>query len=161
MPNVQLAEWAERITSTPVAGEPAAATRPRAERRRPCAKCGGTLQARKGDDGVIADACPDCRGVWLDAHELRRILGDSPRIEAAASLAARDTGPADLDLVRGDCPRCRTPLASLHIQGPRFAFHVEQCPTCQGLWFDENELAHFVADDLATVIRMAGKLEVD
>ncbi|MFH1810275.1 MAG: zf-TFIIB domain-containing protein [Pseudomonadota bacterium] len=157
MPNVQLAEWVERITSSEAAGVQHTASGSKGSRR-PCAKCGGKLHAHVGDDGVIADTCPDCRGVWLDAHELRRILGNTPRVETVSALALGGQGPASLDGVQGDCPRCRVTLQAIHVQGPAFEFHVEQCGTCQGIWFDQDELAHFVAGGLGMAVRAAGTL---
>lgn len=40
-----------------------------------CPRCKvtmGVFEAR----GVPVDVCPECRGLWLDSHELRKILAD-------------------------------------------------------------------------------------
>ena len=40
-----------------------------------CPKCGGQTDAINygGDSGIIIDRCTECKGIWLDEHELENI----------------------------------------------------------------------------------------
>jgi phage FluMu protein Com len=38
-----------------------------------CPKCGDTLVAQERE-GITADSCPSCKGVWLDQGELERVV---------------------------------------------------------------------------------------
>ena len=38
-----------------------------------CPRCSNELRAQR-KDGVEIDACPQCRGIWLDRGELDRLL---------------------------------------------------------------------------------------
>ena len=57
---------------------------PRGEPMR-CPNCGSRLVEVERSD-VLIDACPECRGVWLDRGELDKILAK----ERAASAADPD-----------------------------------------------------------------------
>ncbi len=42
-----------------------------------------------------------------------------------------------------NCPKCQdTPLKATTVRG----VELDQCPSCRGLWFDENELTTLVED---------------
>lgn len=101
-----------------------------------CAKCGGTLLGEFVARDVIADRCVDCGGTWLDAHEVVRLLGGGLR-HAVALHAGVPPGGA-MDGVRGDCPRCRVHLSVVPVRQQQF--HVEECPSCRGVWFDAGEM---------------------
>jgi Zn-finger nucleic acid-binding protein len=49
-----------------------------------------------------------------------------------------------------DCPACQIPMTSLNV-GLREVFLIEQCPRCQGLFFDLNELQTLLDDGVARV----------
>ena len=40
-----------------------------------CPRCKVTMAVFEAR-GVPVDVCPECRGLWLDSHELRKILAD-------------------------------------------------------------------------------------
>jgi uncharacterized protein len=48
-----------------------------------CPSCGGELVELERS-GVRIDACPQCRGVWLDRGELERILERERQVVGAA-----------------------------------------------------------------------------
>ena len=39
-----------------------------------------------------------------------------------------------------NCPRCQTTLQMVIIPEQNMQLEVDQCSTCQGIWFDQNEL---------------------
>lgn len=80
-------------------------------------------------DGITTDACPKCRGVWLDAEELSRVTNDAELEKLAHAGAA----PAAKALA---CPRCSATLHAARVE----AVEVDPCPSCRGVWLDAGEL---------------------
>lgn len=78
-------------------------------------------------DGITVDACPKCRGHWLDATELARVTNDE-ELERLAHVSLT-TGK----LV---CPRCTAGLGTGRIEG----VEVDPCPSCRGVWLDSGEI---------------------
>ncbi len=39
-----------------------------------CPRCPNTVLNERERDGILIDACPSCRGVWLDRGELERLV---------------------------------------------------------------------------------------
>ncbi len=39
-----------------------------------CPRCETTVLDERVRDGVVIDACPRCRGIWLDRGELERLI---------------------------------------------------------------------------------------
>lgn len=72
----------ERVVARAAKGAAAGAVR--------CPRCGDACAAARVG-GAEVDACPSCRGVWLDAHEFDRV-----RLEARA---VRERGGAPGGLV--------------------------------------------------------------
>lgn len=101
-----------------------------------CGKCGGPFAALFLD-GLIVDRCSQCRGVWLDAGELERLIG-------TASKKSLENEPSDrmkrapLDRLVGSCPSCKIGLHAFEVPNQPASFEV--CPLCYGMWFDRGEL---------------------
>src|SRR4051794_3455435 len=43
-----------------------------------CPKCGNTMREREKGD-VLIDVCPGCRGIWLEAGELQKLIESERR----------------------------------------------------------------------------------
>lgn len=70
--------WLDSALPGPLAGVPG---------RRACPSCGGRMVAFAwGETGVVLDACPACRGAWLDGGELDALTARQE--DVAASLPA-------------------------------------------------------------------------
>ena len=39
-----------------------------------CPRCESAMLLERERDGVMIDACPDCRGLWLDRGELEKLI---------------------------------------------------------------------------------------
>ncbi|NUQ01957.1 MAG: zf-TFIIB domain-containing protein, partial [Armatimonadetes bacterium] len=107
-----------------------------------CPSCGAILRSwRIGP--VMVEGCDTCGGVWFDAAELKRIanLPGQP-LEALEGEFTRGLGGGGGGKQR--CPADRTPLEPKQLkQAPEVTLDV--CPTCQGLWLDDGELATLAA----------------
>lgn len=117
-----------------------------------CGKCGGQLHTQQTQDGAILDRCGDCGGVWLEAEEVRRILGRDVELPVLATLAPLAASP--LDEVVGDCPWCRVKLELRPVPGTP-PFHIERCQRCHGMWLDEGELERCIQVGLSDVLGRA------
>ena len=102
---------------------------------RRCGKCGGGFSALYLE-GMIVDRCNSCRGMWLDAAEMDRILG----IHASSAIIAEEdsSSRAPLDALLGSCPVCKVAMRAYAVPGQPAAFEV--CPHCFGSWFDRGEI---------------------
>ena len=42
-----------------------------------CPRCPDSVLDERVRDGIIVDACPECRGLWLDRGELEKLIAKS------------------------------------------------------------------------------------
>ncbi len=97
-----------------------------------CPKCAGPL-AKKYYKGMMeVDACPVCRGMWLDFDELDR-LEDSAFDDDSrkGSLLHRVSATASA------CPACSAAL--MEFQYRLYDLRLEACPQNHGFWLDAGE----------------------
>ena len=91
------------------------------------------LSGFEASPGVQVELCAHCRGLFLDRHEIRQLVG-------GGSLAkATEVVPVSLgDEIGMRCPKCVDPaMQPLRVTG---AERVEswQCRSCGGLWLGEG-----------------------
>ena len=113
-----------------------------------CGKCGGVFSALFLD-GLIVDRCTACHGVWLDQAELERIIGQAS--EAPTQMQGEVYQRAPLDRLVGSCPTDRVGLHAYQVPGQ--PAHIELCPLCSGVWFDDGELRLLSEPDVAQWMR--------
>ncbi len=113
-----------------------------------CGKCGGEFSALFLD-GLIVDRCTSCHGVWLDKAELERIIGQAS--EAPTEMPGEVFQRAPLDRLVGSCPTDRVGLHAYQV--PDQPAHIEVCPLCSGVWFDDGELRLLSEPDVAQWLR--------
>jgi Zn-finger nucleic acid-binding protein len=44
-----------------------------------CPRCEAAVLDERERDGVVVDACPSCRGIWLDRGELEKLIARAAR----------------------------------------------------------------------------------
>lgn len=72
--------WLDIVLPGPLTGVPG---------RRTCPSCGSRMVAFAwGETGVVVDACPTCRGAWLDAGELDALAERQGHIAASLPVGA-------------------------------------------------------------------------
>jgi hypothetical protein len=69
-----------------------------------CPRCTTATLVERERDGTLVDACPDCRGVWLDRGELEKLIARAAREIEDMEGARRDR---DLRPARRDDDRYR------------------------------------------------------
>jgi Zn-finger nucleic acid-binding protein len=83
-------------------------------------------------DGVTADRCERCRGLWFDASEL-----DAWLAEECPGVAAPEGWIPRRGVGTRRCPRCSEALETAGWPG----IVLDRCPRCRGLFLEVNELA--------------------
>jgi Zn-finger nucleic acid-binding protein len=96
---------------------------------------------------VTVDACPKCKGIFLDKNELKKLSGDADLNKYLRDMVGYDV---DSQLI---CPSCGGLMDAEHVRG----VEVEVCTTCFGLWLDHGELDALVAAKGAPVELTAAK----
>ena len=110
-----------------------------------CPKDGATLAASRYEADVKVDACPRCRGIWLDAGELERIQESKERDNQAVLARMPSLGFDAVALAEAKaehelaCPKCGDPLARREY-GYCSQVLIDVCPRCAGIWLDHREL---------------------
>lgn len=86
--------------------------------------------------GAELDACPRCRGLFIEQHENSQILGPHGHVEEwAASGWAQPAGTSRLR-----CPLGHGALRAWRVGIADGSFvEVDACTTCRGLWLDAFE----------------------
>jgi uncharacterized protein len=88
---------------------------------------------------IELDACPDCRGLWFDAQELRALFERAGVPEQFHDLESQ-LGRLPQAAARRRCPRCRGRLVPVQAPSSQGSLVLDECPRGDGLWFDQGEL---------------------
>ena len=90
-------------------------------------------------DDIELDACPDCKGIWFDAQELRELfeLVGAPEHGGELEVQLERLKHAS---ARRSCPRCRGRIEPVRAPTTDGELILDQCPRGHGLWFDKGEL---------------------
>lgn len=92
------------------------------------------LSNYEASPGVHVELCSHCRGLFLDRHEIRQLVGPG-------SLAnATDIVPVSLGTeMTVRCPKCIDPaMQPLRVHGSEPAVQSWQCRACGGLWLGDG-----------------------
>ena len=96
-----------------------------------CPRCQATLELEK-HKGLDVDRCPDCKGMWLDHHELGRL--EDTVVETGFAKGTMWMRSFGSDLI---CPRCPEHLNWFRYR--RFDLEIDHCPQEHGFWLDAGE----------------------
>lgn len=90
--------------------------------------------------GVTVDRCERCDGLWFDAEELDRCLGDAYATEVGppeSRIPARGLGSRP-------CPRCDRGMNTAGWTG----LVLDRCVTCRGIFVEASELLQLQKEGL-------------
>jgi Zn-finger nucleic acid-binding protein len=111
-----------------------------------CPRCSSVLSAVEYD-GVQINLCPSCKGEWLNAGDLEKIVEHHNEVftpEEIASLA-----PVDKEIFTAEndnhdelnCPNCQGGPMEHFNYGDTSGIILHKCLACGGIWADKDELA--------------------
>jgi Zn-finger nucleic acid-binding protein len=110
-----------------------------------CPRCHAVL-AETEYDGVNIEVCSGCKGEWLFAGELQKIVDHHDEVftpEEIASLNAVDqqilTAEKD-DHDELNCPACEDVQMEHFNYGDTSGIILHKCTECDGIWMDKDEL---------------------
>jgi Zn-finger nucleic acid-binding protein len=94
-----------------------------------CPKCGAALAAK---DRTDVAGCPGCGGVFVPRGKTVIAPTPGPPPQPATS---------PYDAAGGQCPVDHSIMSRATIELPPAgtSFHLERCPSCHGVWFDDGE----------------------
>lgn len=116
-----------------------------------CPACGGMLSAYRAFH-VGFEACPACKGVWLNAAELRTLKAKTT--DANLGWMNQEINHLE-DASAAESPRMCPLCPGQHLVSTLFghsALMIDWCPQCHGLWLDRNEftgLQDYLRDEMA------------
>lgn len=97
-----------------------------------CPKCAATLVKKSYKGMMEVDACPNCRGMWLDFDELDRLEDVTfDQDEYKGSLVHRETG------TNYPCPHCEGRLQEFRYR--LYELKLDYCENEHGFWLDAGE----------------------
>jgi Zn-finger nucleic acid-binding protein len=110
-----------------------------------CPKCKVPLAATQLFEGLNSLKCSTCEGSWVDGDEYQEWRQQQTRAQVdPARVLKANVGiyqvPAELDTKTGLCPQCQRILSRTRVPTKPF-FYLEQCLSCNGIWFDRDEAA--------------------
>jgi len=99
-----------------------------------CPACKIPLHQIMSSQGAVIDFCDRCKGTWLDGGEVAYFALHPT--EVLKRLKDRLINEDQSDRA---CPRCSVPMVRGGLLQPDLV--VDHCLRCEGLWFDDRELA--------------------
>jgi Zn-finger nucleic acid-binding protein len=106
-----------------------------------CTVCKNAMIVLELQD-VEIDYCPQCKGIWLDAGELERLLADVQKTRELMDSFALDKKSGEL---KRKCPICRKKMDKVTVGDPsKSTVLIDKCPKGDGIWFDANELQQII-----------------
>ncbi len=135
-----------------------------------CPVCKGALRPIDYE-GVCIHTCDACGGEFLGSSEMRHVVGTREERFPADLRQELDTQTPTPGLASDEpdrqlcCPSCATEMTLINYCNDT-GVHVDRCPSCEGVWLDQEELERIQilverwADQAPEQIRaIAGDLE--
>jgi len=110
-----------------------------------CPRCNSIL-CTIDDDGVQVGVCPVCKGEWLHADELGKLVEHHEEKFTSEEIASLDAvnkehfTTADCKHDELHCPQCVTVEMKHFNYGDTSGIILDKCPQCGGIWMDKGQL---------------------
>ena len=110
-----------------------------------CPRCNSTLNPVEYD-GQIVEVCPDCKGEWLHAGELQKIVEHHNEVFTPAEIASIKAVNKEIFTAEKDdhdelnCPLCGTVRMEYFNYGDTSGIILHKCTKCGGIWMDKDQL---------------------
>jgi Zn-finger nucleic acid-binding protein len=110
-----------------------------------CPRCHSALNPIE-QDGVEIQVCAQCKGEWLSAGELGKILEHHDEVFTPEEIASMDAVNHDVFTAEKDdhdelnCPHCEGIQMEHFNYGDTSGIMLHKCLQCGGIWTDKDQL---------------------
>jgi Zn-finger nucleic acid-binding protein len=110
-----------------------------------CPRCNSAL-IKTEYDGVTIEVCANCKGEWLFAGELQKIVEHHDEVFTPEEIASLDAVNKEIFTPEKDdhdelnCPVCENVQMEHYNYGDTSGFILHKCTKCDGIWMDKDEL---------------------
>ena len=110
-----------------------------------CPRCDSTLKSVEYD-GQSVEICPNCKGEWLRAGELQKIVEHHKEIFTPKEIASLKAVNKEIFTAEKDdhdelyCPVCGTVRMEHFNYGDASGIILHKCAECGGIWMDKDQL---------------------
>jgi Zn-finger nucleic acid-binding protein len=110
-----------------------------------CPRCRSALSA-VDHEGVVIEVCPHCKGEWLQAGELVKIVEHHAETFSPEEIGSLDAVNRSIFTTRQcddqplDCPSCETVELDHFNYADTSGVMLHKCPECGGIWTDKDQL---------------------
>ena len=141
-----------------------------------CPRCNSSLSSVEYD-GVQIKICPECKGEWLHAGELQKILQHHDEVFRPEELASLEAVNKQIFTAEKDdhdelnCPHCEGVRMEHFNYGDTSGIILHKCSQCGGIWTDKDQLTKVeevvdgwkadLSEDMATYGPILQKIEVE
>ena len=96
-----------------------------------CPRCNVALDEKKFKD-IDIDHCPECKGLWLDFHEMDKLEDHSMDEDERKGMIEYARRESDIS-----CPHCNEVMETFNYRAHDLP--IEHCKNEHGYWLDEGE----------------------
>ena len=97
-------------------------------------------------DGQVVEVCPGCKGEWLHAGELQKLVEHHDEVFTSDEIASLDAVNKEIFSAEKDdhdelnCPVCGTVRMEHFNYGDTSGIIIHKCAQCGGIWMDKDQL---------------------
>lgn len=96
-----------------------------------CPHCKIALDEKKFKS-IDVDHCPNCKGLWLDFHELEQL--EDHALDAPSGKGMMEYARRDSDI---HCPHCNGQMETFNYRA--YDLPIDHCTAGHGYWLDKGE----------------------
>jgi len=96
-----------------------------------CPRCDAELVV-EDHEGIEVDRCLECKGMWLDYHELSELEGKSVGSDEVKGSIMGQTHPSNMN-----CPKCGNQMKKFNYRF--YDLELDYCDEEHGFWLDKGE----------------------
>ena len=110
-----------------------------------CPRCNAVLSPVE-NDGQVVEVCPACKGEWLHAGELQKLVEHHDEVFTPEEIASLDAVNKEIFTAEKDdhdelnCPVCGTVSMEHFNYGDTSGIVLHKCTECGGIWMDKDQL---------------------
>ena len=110
-----------------------------------CPRCNAVLSSVQYS-GQVVEVCPDCKGEWLHAGELQKLVEHHDEVFTPGEIASLDAVNKEIFTAEKDdrdelnCPCCENVRMEHFNYADTSGIILHKCPECNGVWMDKDQL---------------------